>query len=202
MLAETPNSPVLPGHDDDEYEIKVLQLRPDQTEDDLDYELSIRVAELGIDLATAPDAATPPAAPIPSTPTTPTNHNRTSSTETQETTSTVPTSPASVQSPTRPTTSRTNSASTANVLQRKRAKTLSFSYYDKYISEVDPNLTQPKFVPPSPGAADAVGHGHGHRGHERTFSAGSKASYTTLKRGLTTRLRWRRRPERSSEVTM
>ena len=199
MVADTGSSAVQLQDDDAEYAKDVLRLRADQTEDEADRELSAKAAALGIDLAnTASDAAAPSPPVSILSPTCSTIHNRTDSTESQDTECTIPTtptSPTSINSPSRPTTARQDSAGAAS-LMRKRAKTLSFSHYEKYISEVDPNLIQPKFVPPSP-TTNTPG-----RGHERTFSAGSKASLTTLKRGLTNRLKWRRKPAQSSEVIM
>jgi hypothetical protein len=86
----------------------------------------------------------------------------------------------------------------------KRTKTLSFSHYDRYILQVEPKLTQPRFVASSLAAtARGTANGGGRRqGHERSFSAGSKASYTALKRSLGSRLTWRRKPAPGPDLTM
>ncbi|KAL8417392.1 hypothetical protein RB596_007496 [Gaeumannomyces avenae] len=69
------------------------------------------------------------------------------------------------------------------MLSRRRSRNLSFSHYDKYVAQVDPNLKQPKFVKetsPSRGPAPSI------------FSFSTRKSMVSLRNSLRTRLWWRK----------
>jgi len=184
-----------PELSDAEYVRAVLRQPTSKTEDELDQELLAAAQKLGIDLSTPPIAATRPSTPssdkrissgtepgaVAVTPAR--SHARTASA----------TSNASGTTAAYRTTSN-RSASTLpqpeRTLARKRSKSLSFSQYDRYLSQVDPNLHQPKFL-----------------SHTSSRSASDPASDTTfrsvwlLKRGLTQRLKWRRGGRRKTAAT-
>ncbi|KAH8886735.1 hypothetical protein GQ53DRAFT_827708 [Thozetella sp. PMI_491] len=85
------------------------------------------------------------------------------------------------ESPTSPTSPSLDGTS---VLARKRSRSINFAPYDKYISEIDPNLNQPKFVyPPPPKPPDRAG---------SIFSVRSRKSITEFKRSIASKLRKRR----------
>ncbi|KLU82936.1 IBR domain-containing protein [Magnaporthiopsis poae ATCC 64411] len=72
---------------------------------------------------------------------------------------------------------------TSPILSRRRSRNLSFSQYDKYVAQVDPNLKQPKFVKetsPSRGPAPSM------------FSFSTRKSIAGLRNTLKSRL-WRRK---------
>ncbi|KAL8386940.1 hypothetical protein RB595_010284 [Gaeumannomyces hyphopodioides] len=75
------------------------------------------------------------------------------------------------------------------MLSRRRSRNLSFSHYDKYVAQVDPNLKQPKFVKetsPSRGPAPSM------------FSFSTRKSMVSLRNSLRTRLRWIKGPTRGT----
>lgn len=77
----------------------------------------------------------------------------------------------------------------------KRSKTLSFSQYDKYLSQVDPNLSQPRILPLSPSGS----------GTEITMGSlgeSTRRGVMDIKRGLTQRLKWKRRSARHANPPM
>lgn len=75
------------------------------------------------------------------------------------------------------------SVTSGSPLSKKRSRNLSLSQYDKYLTHVDPNLKQPKFIKELPVAAEAA---------PSLFSIGSKRSVMSLKRTLKAKVRWRR----------
>lgn len=86
-----------------------------------------------------------------------------------------------------PSTTTETSPSSMLTRKRSRSKSLSFSQYERYLSQVDPNLHQPKILSQSsstrPRADTTTG----------TFSESTRRGVRGLKRGLTQRLKWRRR---------
>ncbi|KUI73469.1 putative E3 ubiquitin-protein ligase ARI10 [Cytospora mali] len=72
---------------------------------------------------------------------------------------------------------------------RARSRSLNFSTYDKYLSQVEPNLCQPKFLKHLPAATDSA---------PSIFSDRTRRSYISIKNGLKAKVRWRRQPCMSS----
>ncbi|KAB5528852.1 hypothetical protein GE09DRAFT_398356 [Coniochaeta sp. 2T2.1] len=180
---------------------------PSRTEDEIEADLLAAAQKLGIDVSTT-TTITPTLATRPTTPTSDDKHMFSSSTECIETSTTV-VSPSVQHVRTASNVSNTSDATlyraTSGVsistssperipLTRKRSKSLSFSQYEKYLSSLDPTLSQPKFAPPSQAAAAAAA-----RSPETAPQPGSIISDSTrrsvriLKRGLTQRLKWRRK---------
>lgn len=78
---------------------------------------------------------------------------------------------------------------------RRRSKSMSFSQYDKYLANIDPNINQPKFVKePSPDRMDASA--------QSLFSVSTKRSLFSIKRGIKSRIRWRKKSAPSANVTV
>ncbi|KAB5517336.1 hypothetical protein GE09DRAFT_569738 [Coniochaeta sp. 2T2.1] len=184
---------------------------PSRTEDEIEADLLAAAQKLGVDVSSTTTTLPAPAT-RPATPTSDDKHMSSSSTEcTTESSTTIVTSPAPAHVRTGSNVSNTSDATlyrptsgasisissperttTTSPLTRKRSKSLSFSQYEKYLGSVDPTLSQPKFAPPSQAAAAA-------RSPETAPQPGSIISDSTrrsvrfLKRGLTQRLKWRRK---------
>jgi hypothetical protein len=70
------------------------------------------------------------------------------------------------------------------VVTRRRSKSLSFSQYEKYLTQLDPNLKQPKFLkesPPEPDAAPSL------------FSISTRRSFISIKQNFKSRVRWKKK---------
>ncbi|KAK3330463.1 hypothetical protein B0H66DRAFT_63160 [Apodospora peruviana] len=116
-------------------------------------------------------------------------HGRAASTSSNSTTTTGLTSQTSHRSTVIPATltESTNVTAAAASSRRSRSKSLSFSQYEKYLSQVGPTLHQPKFLnPPSPRLERPIGTLMGTGG-------GARRSVRDFKRSIAGRLR-RRRP--------
>lgn len=72
------------------------------------------------------------------------------------------------------------------MITRKRSKSLSFSQYEKYLNQVDPNLTQPRLVAHQRTHTETVSVFGGESGARRSVKG-------IIKRGIAERLRLRRR---------
>ncbi|CAJ2503841.1 Uu.00g112350.m01.CDS01 [Anthostomella pinea] len=94
-----------------------------------------------------------------------TNHARTVSTGSDDSTSTALTSPSS----------NDGHDFTGKILTRRRSRGLTFTQYENYLAQVDPNLNQPKFLShPAAGSESAAS----------VFSVSTRKSYMSLKKGL------------------
>src|SRR3569833_2049513 len=138
---------------------EVLHLTARQTEADVVDELIAKASALGI--ATASRPSTPGKADI-------------SSADSDASASTALTSPSIHGAPAL--------EPPSPALRRRRSKSLSFSQYDKYLAQVDPNLEQPKFrleAPPEPAPS--------------LFSVSTRKSYQSIKRVLKNRVTRKKR---------
>jgi hypothetical protein len=174
-----------PELSDAEYVRAVLLQPTSRTEEEIDEELLAAAQKLGIDISD-PSPATTPCTPSdkPITPgtesvtTTPVrSHARTGSNASNGSGTTtahrITSSPSAF----------TDTLSPERTLTRKRSKSLSFSQYDKYLSQVDPNLHQPKFLSHSSSRSSETA---------SIFTDTTRRSVKLLKRGLTRRLKWPR----------
>ena len=151
---------------------EVLHLTARQTEADVVDELIAKASALGI--ATASRPSTPGKADISSADSATTSHARNSSTDSDASASTALTSPSIHGAPAL--------EPPSPALRRRRSKSLSFSQYDKYLAQVDPNLEQPKFrleAPPEPAPS--------------LFSVSTRKSYQSIKRVLKNRVTRKKR---------
>ncbi|KAH0430925.1 IBR domain-containing protein [Colletotrichum camelliae] len=173
----------LPSPEDDEadYLDQVLRLSTQTNEAAIDEELVAKAAALGISTSgLTPD--TTDGGPESRASTVATQHVRTFSTASRDSASTTLTSHPSL-------TTAPFAAATADVspnsLARKRSKSLTFSHYDKYLSQLDPNIHQPKIQKaPPPAALDPSTHS--------LFSVSTRRSYFSIKEGIR-KIRWKRR---------
>jgi len=106
-------------------------------------------------------------------------HGRTASTSSNDTTNTGLTSQTSHRSAAIPATL----TETANIASRRRSKSLSFSQYEKYLSQVDPTAHQPKFLNPPATREWPIG---------PLIGTGRRRSVRDLKRSIAGKLRRRR----------
>ncbi|ROW16383.1 hypothetical protein VPNG_02727 [Cytospora leucostoma] len=74
---------------------------------------------------------------------------------------------------------------------RPRSRSLNFSTYDKYLSQVEPNLCQPKFLKHTPAPTDS---------HPGIFGGRTRHSYISIKNGLKARVHWKKRPPTSGAM--
>ncbi|KAI1489622.1 hypothetical protein F5X96DRAFT_679627 [Biscogniauxia mediterranea] len=112
-----------------------------------------------------------------------TGHTRTTSTGSVNSSSTAPTSPCSAE---------IHHDFTGKILSRRRSRGLSFTQYDHYLAQVNPNLGQPKFLAFPATETETT---------PSVFSVSTKKSYISLKRGFS-KIRRRRRilPPREAVV--
>ncbi|OTB03991.1 hypothetical protein M426DRAFT_59464 [Hypoxylon sp. CI-4A] len=159
-----------------DYLTQVLQLSPEQTEDYLN-KLIMKATNLGIVISrpssTAIDNRRHPSG-AESSVTLDTNHARTESTGSKNSASTNLTSHSSHNGCTEP---------TGRIITRKRSRLLTFALYENYLSQLEPNLKQPRFLSPSPTETESA---------PSIFSVNTSRSYLSLKRGLS-KLRHRRK---------
>jgi len=176
---------------DADYFREVLRLPDGATDADIEHKLATRATELGIQrpvsrFSTVEEQNTSGDA---SPHTAVSNHGRTSSTSSSGSTNTALTSQIS-SSKVIPAT-LTESANL--VVTRKRSKTLTFSHYEKYLSHLDPALSQPKFIGPHAAKTERPGNG--------VFSADRrKLVVQDFKRTLARRLRKRKQSSASAIV--
>lgn len=183
--ADTTTRP--PELSDQEYVRAVLKQPPGRTEDDIEKELLEEAQTLGID--TSAPATTRPCTPLQDPTITGTDsavaipsprHVRTGSSASNGS----DTDRAVQYSSTFP--SAMTETSPSNMITRKRSKSLSFSQYEKYLSQVDPNLSQPKFLPQTstrPRAETTTG----------IFGESTRRSVKGIRKGISEKLKWRRR---------
>ncbi|KAI5924444.1 hypothetical protein F4810DRAFT_700589 [Camillea tinctor] len=112
-----------------------------------------------------------------------TGHARTASTGSENSISTAPTSPCSTE---------IHHDFTGKILSRRRSRGLSFTQYDHYLAQVNPNLSQPKFLALPATETETT---------PSVFSVSTKKSYISLKRGFS-KIRRRRRILPSPEAVV
>ena len=72
---------------------------------------------------------------------------------------------------------------------------MSFSQYERYLQQIDPNINQPKFLKePPPDSVDPSA--------QSIFSVSTRKSLFTIKRSIKTKVRWRRKSIAQIEVPM
>lgn len=162
------------------YLADVLLLAADKTsEDDLDDELTQRAAALGISI--------PPVTPTSSSnhgadsdTTAFSSHARNTSTGSKDTADT-----AFSSQPSSPTLDR-SAHNNPNLAPspRARSRSLTFSQYDKYLAQVEPNLHQPKFLKQFSPPTDDI---------PSLFSIGTRKSVMSIKNGIKAKVRWKKR---------
>ncbi|KAK2032978.1 IBR domain-containing protein [Colletotrichum zoysiae] len=169
----SPWTAVLPSTEDDEaeYLAQVLHLAPEGSEAAIEEELFAKANALGISVSRLSHEKRNTSSAESQTSTVATQHVRTFSTTSRNSASTTLTSHPSLHAV--PVTTDT----TPHSLARKRSKSLGFSQYDKYLSQIDPNIDQPKIQRISPSIA------HGASTHS-IFSVSSRRSYFSIKEGI------------------
>ncbi|KAI1079592.1 hypothetical protein F5B20DRAFT_570860 [Whalleya microplaca] len=161
---------------DVEYLSHILQRSPEETDAYLN-KLIMRATELGITVSrpsTAVSANDKRHVSGTESSITLDTHARTVSTGSEGSASTNLTSHSS---------SDGKQAPTGRILTRRRSRALSFSQYDKYLAQLNPSLSQPKFLTASPPEKESA---------PSIFSVSTRHSYTSIKRGLS-KLRPRRK---------
>lgn len=106
------------------------------------------------------------------------SHARNPSSGSNDTTDTAPTTV-----PSSPTKSR-NEEPSLPPSPRTRPRCLTFSQYDKYLVQVEPNLNQPKFLKQTSPAADVV---------PNIFSVTTRKSVVSITNGIKAKVRWKKR---------
>ncbi|TEA20413.1 putative E3 ubiquitin-protein ligase ariadne-2 [Colletotrichum sidae] len=176
---------ILPSPEDDEAEYldQVLCLPLQTSEAAIEEELVAKAAALGISTSgLSADSCNNYTAESRAS-TVATQHVRTFSTASRDSTSTTLTSHHSESVAALP--ASTPADAPPVPLARKRSKSLTFSLYDKYLTQLDPNIHQPKIQKaPPPIALDNSAHS--------LFSVTSRRSYFSIKEGIR-KIRWRRR---------
>ncbi|ORY67309.1 uncharacterized protein BCR38DRAFT_337342 [Pseudomassariella vexata] len=160
---------------------EVLQVQADDAESFLD-DLLDKAARLGISLSrpsTALSTADKPTgyntSGADSSVTLDTSHARTTSTGSQRSVSTTLTAPSSTD---------------GNILRHKTSRSLTFAQYEKYLSQINPNLNQPKFLADAPPERYTP---------VSLFSVSTEKSYLGIRNGLS-KMRRRRKPSSFSEA--
>lgn len=162
---------------DADYLAEVLRLTTEQSETNVDNELAAKAAALGISIARPSSHDQPNGSLAAESEITVTNngHVRSLSAGSHGSSSTAVTSHSSTQAV-------SNADSASNAASRVRSKSLNFSQYDKYLAQLEPNLNQPKFVTITPSeSAPSI------------FSVSTRRSYVSIKNGLKTKIRWKRK---------
>jgi len=181
---------VVPPDDDDAqppelseegYLKEVLHVTAKQSEAEVVDELVAKASALGI--ATSSRPSTPGKQNISSAEsatTDGTRHARTLSTDSAGSHSTALTAYSFTQGPAKMEPQQKAAA-------KRAARGLSFSQYDEYLKQVDPNLKQPKLpkAPPPPPPPDAA---------PSLFSVSTRKSFVSIKKTLRTKVPWKRRP--------
>jgi hypothetical protein len=206
VAAQQPAADALPPElSDHDFLVEVLRLPADgkRTEADLDRELAERARELGISdpssrpsTSTADDISKRNTSSAESATTATTSHGRTfSSASDGSAASTAITSQSSVVVEAYNASAGNPTLAAAPTLSRRRSKSLSFSHYEKYLQQIDPNINQPKFLKePPPDTIDTSA--------QSLFSVSTRRSYVSIKRGIKSRMRWRKKTAPSMEETM
>lgn len=163
---------------DIDYLVEVLQPEDRMSEEEIARDLATRAEALGI--------PTRPHTPIEhsnigagSDTTAASTHIRNTSAGSNETIDTALTTPSS------PTTACPESPDQANpsMSPRTRPRCLTFSQYDKYLAQVEPNLNQPKFLKQTTPMTDTTA---------SIFSVSTRKSVVSIKNGIKAKVRWKK----------
>ncbi|TQN69600.1 hypothetical protein CSHISOI_05923 [Colletotrichum shisoi] len=164
----------LPSPEDDEaeYLAQVLCTPPSQrSEAAIEEELVARANALGISMSRLSPEKRNTSSAESQTSTIATQHVRSFSTASRDSASTTLTSHPSLHA------IPITADAPPHSLARKRSKSLGFSQYDKYLSQIDPNIHQPKIQKASPSLV------HDTSTHS-LFSVTSRRSYFSIKEGI------------------
>lgn len=176
-LAETPDTTFnLPELSDAAYINEVLRLPVEKCESHVEDELVAKARQLGISTVAFSDKRYTLSAESAST--VPTYHARTFSTGSRDSTSTALTLQSSLFTPPSPELSPTEANG------KRRPKSTNFSQYEKYLTQVDKNLDQPKFRRPSITVDNS---------NKSLFSVNTRRSLASVRSGIKSRLRLRRK---------
>jgi hypothetical protein len=173
-----------------DYFREVLRLPDSATEADIEEKLITKAGELGIQLPVSRCSTTeePNGSGDESARTVVSNHGRTASTSSNGSATTGLTSQTSHPSTVIP---ATLTETTNLVVTRRRSKSLTFSHYEKYLSHLDPALSQPKFLGQHAARSE--------RSRNGMLSADKRRLVVKdLKRTITRRLRKRKQSSSSS----
>ncbi|GAB1311739.1 hypothetical protein MFIFM68171_01949 [Madurella fahalii] len=182
--------PALPELRDADYLREVLGYDGDATEADVEQEMMVKAAALGVELPVSrrPDTQDDPSTPTgESAHTLVLQHGRTVSSASDETAATALTLQTSNHSIAVP-------ATATEVSSRRRSRSLTFTQYEKYLSQVDPALDQPKFLRPNQDKAE--------RSAGIVMRSGTRRRVRGLTQSLANRLRKRRSAQASSLTPM
>ncbi|KAI8957287.1 hypothetical protein F5Y11DRAFT_360955 [Daldinia sp. FL1419] len=172
----------LPELREADYLDQVLRLSPENTEAYLN-KLIMKATNLGITFTRPSSAASMNNKRNPSgaksSITIHIDHARTVSTGSQGSASTALTSHSSINGGLEP---------TGRIIARKRSRALTFAQYENYLAQVEPNLTQPKFVSPSSTESKST---------PSIFSVSTNKSYLSFRKGLS---KFRRRRKTQSPL--
>lgn len=178
-MARPPPLMTTPDDGEAEYRAQVLRLSSQRSEADVEEELVAKATALGIPTSRFAHDKRNTSSAESQTSTIATQHVRTFSNASRDSASTTLTSHPSLHAV----------PIAADVpphsLARKRSKSLSFSQYDKYLSQIDPNIHQPKIQKAPPAIPhDTTAHS--------LFSVTSRRSYFSIKEGIR-KIRWKRK---------
>ncbi|KAK7403834.1 hypothetical protein QQX98_010380 [Neonectria punicea] len=178
--ASANSSATVPELRDPDYVAAVLTSPAGRTEHQIDQDLVAKANALGISTETATDKRITSSVESAST----VYNARTFSMLSSGSASTAPTAHSSLFAPTTPDLGLTSA---------RESRDLSFAQYDKYLSIIDPHHTPLKFLkepPPPDPAAQSV------------FSGKTKRSLFSVRSGLKSRIRWRKKAPQPLEVMM
>ena len=166
--------------DDVEYLAEVLRPDGDKSEAELDEELIAKATALGIDASRSSTVersapSSPGGATTPSCARTPPSSSR-------ATFRSISTSHSCPNFKTLP----LNRTGGVGADSRRWSQTLGFALYDKYLAQLGPNITQPKFL------KTKVANGQDQPRRKR-FSFTGKGGISIITNGFKTRIRWTRR---------
>ncbi len=197
--ADAPSHP--PELSDADYFSEVLHQTDGQTDTDIEQALAAKAEALGVRLpisrcSTASEQENSSGAESIDTFISPRaqgqGHARTTSTSSTGTANTALTSQLSQNSYHSAVIPATLTES-PGIVGRRRSRTLTFSHYEKYLSQLDPTLSQPKFLGSYASRLE--------RSANTSFSAAKRrAVVKDLKRSITSRLRRRKPPPLSSSI--
>ena len=166
-----------PELDDARYMRQVLRQPEGVTEADLDRHLAAKATALGIDVPEHMPFSADKSSPLRAEPSTTINtlHARTPSMGSNGTASSYSAAPATPTTPV---------LDDSLALTKRRPRSINFHSYERYLTQVDPNLTQPKFVhPPPPKPPERAG---------SLFSVSSRRSVQEFRRSIASKLKKRK----------
>lgn len=187
----TVDTATLPEVEDGGYFSQVLHLPASKTENEYDEELRARATALGITIPQPPpptEADQRNTSSARSASTVVTFHARTFSAGSGGSGSTALTDLSSLFGPPSPVLKATDGSTKA------KSKVLSYSQYEKYLATLSPALDQPKMRKASGPAVT--------NSSRSLFSVRTGKSFASMKSGLKTKLRWRRRSIQPFELAV